>query len=482
MDFYPVSNLNELWNSVLKNLEENYDIITPTFNLWFRDLTLIKLTDDTAFIGVENNFKFNIVSSKFVDKIKSALLDIIGFEVGIIFISLETVNNDAEEVVESYLRNNVMPSGINSTVSPFVYNPEKPYVNPLNPEAEEEKQKTGFLYKNDFTFDNFVVGDTNKFAHAAALGMATDTGVPYNPLFIHGASGLGKTHLLYAIANEVLKKDPNKKVLYVRGEEFTNEMIEAISQHRSPIFREIFRNVDVLLMDDIQFIAGKTGVQEEFFNTFDTLYSENKKIVLASDRPPKDIQPLEERLKTRFEWGLLADVQPPNLELRLAILKNKAENTGINISYDVMLFLAENIKSNIRQIEGAVRKLYAFSIFQGLPIDMSLAKSCISDIIMGNEPINITIDKIFTSVSKKFNVSIEDIKGKKQTKDISRARHYLLYVIRRITDLPLEEIGKQVGQHHTTVIYGINKISEEVKINAALEREIDETIKEVRSL
>ena len=332
---------------------------------------------------------------------------------------------------------------------------------------------------SDYTFDNFIVGSSNKFAHAAAFAVATRPANDYNPLFIYGQSGLGKTHLLYAITNELKAKQPNTKIIYVKGEEFTNQLVESIKDQKMERFRAKYRSCDVLLIDDIQFIAGKNSTQEEFFHTFNALYEEHKQIILTSDRPPSDIKTLEYRLKTRFEWGLIADIQPPEFELRLAITRKKAEQAGIHIPDDVCVFLAENLRTNFRQVEGSIRKLRALSFLNGAQITMDMARSCIVELLGGAEPISVTVDKIFASIYKKYGISKEDIKGVRRTKEIAFARHVTAYLIRTITEMSLPNIGKLLGRDYSTIISSIEVIERKLRNDSMFNVEIDELIKEV---
>ena len=301
----------------------------------------------------------------------------------------------------------------------------------------------------------------------------------YNPRFIYGPSGLGKTHLMSAVVNEIRRKKKDLRVVYIKGDEFTNQLIESLSKQEMNKFRDRYRNCDILLIDDIQFIAGKNSTQEEFFHTFNALYEEHKQIILSSDRPPKDIQTLEERLKTRFEWGLIADIQPPDLELRVAIIKKKAEQISVELSDEVLSFLAENLRSNIRQIEGAVKKLSALSFLKGEKITMETAKSCLSELLGGAEPINVTVDKIFTAVFKKYGIKKEDIIGQKRNKDIANARHISIYLIRAITEMSLPNIGKIFNRDHSTVLTSYEKIEKRVFSDPVFNIEIMELSREI---
>ena len=351
--------------------------------------------------------------------------------------------------------------------------------------AEAEKPGMGAWgstlppYNFEYTFDNFIVGSSNKFAHAACTAVAANPAMNYNPLFIYGPSGLGKTHLLYAITNEIKRKKPAAKIIYIKGEDFTTQFIEALAAQMTNEFRNKYRSCDVLLIDDIQFIAGKTSTQEEFFHTFNALYEEHKQIILTSDRPPRDMKTLEDRLKTRFEWGLLADIQPPDLELRVAIIKKKAEQVGIIIPEDVLTYLAENLRSNIRQIEGAMKKLGALAFLSGQKITMEVARGCIADLLGGEEPVSVTVDKIFATVYKKYGISKEDLTGKSRSREIAQARHVTIYLIRKITEMSLPNIGKIFNRDHTTALASWETIEKKLKTDAMLTLDINEMTKEV---
>ena len=330
-----------------------------------------------------------------------------------------------------------------------------------------------------YTFSNFIVGNSNKFAHAACVAVAERPATDYNPLFIYGQSGLGKTHLLYAITNELIKKKPDINIIYTKSEDFTNYLVECLKDRAMDRFRQKFRSCDVLLIDDIQFIAGKDSTQEEFFHTFNALYEEHKQIILTSDRPPSDIKTLEYRLKTRFEWGLIADIQPPEFELRLAIIKKKSEQAGINIPDDVCEFLAENLRTNIRQIEGSIKKLRALSFLTGTDITMEMARGCVAELLGGAEPVSVTVDKIFAAVYKKYGIPKEDILGSRRTKEIAFARHVTSYLIRNITEMSLPNIGKLLGRDHSTIISSIDTIEKKLRTDKIFNIEIEQMIKEV---
>ena len=334
----------------------------------------------------------------------------------------------------------------------------------------------------ELTFDTFVVGPSNRFAHAACQAVATKPAILYNPLFIYGSSGLGKTHLLNAVAKEFKKNFPDRTVIYAKSEDFTNEIIAAIARGTTPAFREKYRKADLFLMDDIQFIAGKNSVQEEFFHTFNTLYEAKKQIVLTSDRPPRDIATLEDRLKTRFEWGLTADVQAPDFETRIAIISRKAESLQFDIPEAVCEFIANKLKSNIRQLEGAVKKLRAYHLLEGKPTNVATAQAAISDIINNSQPTPVTVDKIIEEVARTYGgITPEDIRSQKRNSNISKARQVSMYIVREITQMSMVEIGQTFGgRDHSTVIYAIHQVEKDLKKDSHTKAMVDDIIKNIR--
>lgn len=333
----------------------------------------------------------------------------------------------------------------------------------------------------EFTFDTYIVGSSNKFAHAASLAVAANPAGAYNPLFIYGNSGLGKTHLLYAISNDIKKNHPEMTILYIKGDDFTNEMIDAISKNSTAQFHQKYRKADVLLVDDIQFIAGKVSTQEEFFHTFNTLYEAKKQIVLTSDRPPKEIQTLEDRLRTRFEWGLIADIQPPDFETRIAIIKRKAELLDISLSDDVSEYIATRLKTNIRQLEGAVKKLKARYLLEGETPSIATAQAAISDILNNDQPPPLTVEKIIEEVARTFGVSGEDIRSAKRSANISNARQVAVYVVREITQMSMSSIGEEFGgRDHSTIVYAVQQVEKNMKKDSKAKAMVEDIIKNIR--
>ena len=349
--------------------------------------------------------------------------------------------------------------------------------------TQNKKPEAVPLTKDDYeyTFDTFIVGPSNKFAHAASMAVATKPAVLYNPLFIYGNSGLGKTHLLYAICNEIGKKYPDMNIIYIKGDEFTNELIDAIRRGTTAEFHQRYRKADIFLVDDIQFIAGKDSTQEEFFHTFNTLYEAKKQIVLTSDRPPKDIATLEERLLTRFEWGLTADVQPPDFETRIAIIKRKAELLEINLPDNVAEYIANRLKNNIRQLEGAVKKMKAYYLLAGETLNIATAQAAISDIINNNQPAPVTVEKIIDEVARTYGTTAEDIRSAKRSANISSARQTAIYVVREITQLPMTAIGEEFGgRDHSTVVYAIQQVEKNIARDPKIKDTVQDIIKNIR--
>jgi chromosomal replication initiator protein len=441
-----------------------------SFDLWFGDFNLTSLDENRAVFTTPTKLRKQILSTRYISIIKEALAAVIGFDVEIEIHSLDVDNAfrsapQTEDMERHFEAESIIASRRKEEKIEEILN------------ASNEKR----TLLDEYTFDNFIEGESNKFAKAVCYAVAND--ISYcNPLFLYGHSGLGKTHLLYAIMNHMKKRDPDIKIIYKKSETFINELIDAISNHSTSEFKEKYRSADVLMIDDIQFIAGKESTQEEFFHTFSALYEAEKLIILTSDRPPKEINPLMERLRTRFEWGLIADIQPPSFELRTAIIKKKSDDMGLTISQNLIDYIAERLNNNIRQIEGILKKLYAIHSFTGSEITKESIDNIISIVDPGNIPNDAMVEKILLHVSKKYGVSIEDIKSKKKTNSIANARHVSAYVIRKMTDLSLKEIGRVFGRDYSTVISSINKIELNIRTVKNYESEINMLIKEIRGV
>ncbi len=454
--------LNELWGGIREYYRQTLgDLIC---DVWFGGLEIKSFEGNTITMVTPSEIKINVIKSKYLPEIRQKFSENLGMDVQVELIfsgdtkGIESLRERFKRAAEAEAEADMAP-------------------------AEEKKVTLGSTmppFKFEYTFDNFIVGNSNKFAHAACTAVANRPATDYNPLFIHGPSGIGKTHLLYAITNEFKRKRPDIKVIYIKSEDFTNQMIDCMSHRTMSDFREKYRGCDVLMIDDIQFIAGKVSTQEEFFHTFNALHEDGKQIILTSDKPPREIKTLEDRLITRFEWGLIADIQPPDHELRMAIIKKKADQIGIEISDEVLEFLAENLRSNIRQIEGAVRKLSAISFVYGKVITMEVARDCIDELLGGAEPINVTVEKIFTAVYKKYGIKKEDVLGERRTKDIAQARHITIYLIHNITEMSFTGIGKMFNRDHTTVMASVNTVDKKRMASTSFAMELDELTKAVR--
>ncbi len=468
-----LDDISQVWHLVRESFRpELSDVIT---NLWLGGLEVVDFQGSTLTMKAESEVKIRVITSKYKADIERKFTEMMGFDISVRFVcdepspvppdepgilrwstpapADEAAAAEPDDLPSSEQDGAFRPGGIGSTLPPFNF---------------------------EYTFENFIVGSSNKFAHAACLAVADRPAQAYNPLFIYGPSGLGKTHLLYAITNELKKKIGNVRVIYIKGEDFTNQMIDSLSRQAMNEFRDKYRSCDVLLIDDIQFIAGKTSTQEEFFHTFNALHEAGKQIIMTSDRPPREIKTLEDRLKTRFEWGLIADIQPPDMELRTAIIKKKADQVSVSIPDDVLTFLAENLRSNIRQIEGAIKKLGAKSFLTGRQVTMELARSCISELLGGAEPVTVTVDKIFAAVYKKYSIKREDIVSGKRTKDIANARHITVYIIRSVTDMSLPNIGKIIARDHSTVMSSLETVESRMSQNPVFRAEMEEMVKEIR--
>ena len=428
------------------------------YNLWIKDLELVSFNGTTAVLSVNAELKKNLLETRYMDNLRGAFHDVTGVDV------------EVQIVVINPAARGAAAAPVQETASPAVsYQPQ--------PMMEINRQNGDYEY----TFETFIVGTSNKFAHAACLAVAQNPGKGYNPLFIYGGSGLGKTHLLYAIMSEIKKNRADTNVVYVKGEDFTNELISAIQNKNTTEFRDKYRPADVLLVDDIQFIAGKEQTQEEFFHTFETLHAAKKQIVLVSDRPPKEIKTLEERLRTRFEWGLLADIQPPDIETRIAIIKRKAELMSLDIPNDVAEYIANRIKSNIRQLEGVVKKINAYKTLAKQAPSIKVAENAIRDILSDNQPVPVTVERIISEVGRTYGVTAADIRSSKRSSQISNARQIAMYVIRDITQMSMASIGEEFGgRDHSTVVYAINQVTKNIAQDAKYKETIEDIIKNIR--
>ncbi|RZV40497.1 MAG: chromosomal replication initiator protein DnaA [Candidatus Acidulodesulfobacterium acidiphilum] len=449
------------------------EIGDSNFNIWFNPAD-ISLNDNTLIFSVPNKFFKDIINESYREIIVNIWKNLNNTE------DLNMIYNINEASENNFIvKNNTnIEDNININLSPVNLKNE---VKEKTTEKENKKSlKKEYLNINEkYTFENFVIGSGNQFAHAASVAVANLPGQTYNPMFIYSDVGLGKTHLLNAIANKIIK-EKNLNVYLVSSEKFTNEMITSIRDDKMVDFRNRYRNVDVLLIDDIQFIAGKERTQEEFFYTFNALYENQKQIVVSSDKIPKDIVSLEERIRSRFEWGLIADIQPPDFETRVAILKKKAILNNINFPDEVINLLANKINSNIRELEGAMIKISAYSSFTGRPIDIDLAIEATSNLLKENEKV-ITAENVIKSVCNYFNIKIADIKSNKKLKEFVEPRQIAMYLIRTYTELSFPEIGDKFGgKDHSSIIYAVNKVKKNLKNNEGLEKTLNNIIKIIK--
>ena len=436
-----MNNLEDVWSAVLTQLRQDETISGPAFDMWISCMEPQSIRGDEFVVMVRKTLQRDIIEQQYRKKIEPVIESVLGFPLKLKILCYDPAEEEA----------------------PAEYLTSQP--------VDEE-----------YTFDNFIVGSSNKFAHAAAQAVASKPAYQYNPLFIYGGSGLGKTHLLHAICNEMLKKSPNANIVYVTGETFTNELIESVRSSSMPSFRMKYRDADVLLIDDVQFIGGKESTQEEFFHTFDFLYQAHRQIVLTSDRPPKEISSLADRLRSRFESGLLADIQPPDLETRIVIITRKAEQLDLYISPEVCEYIASQLKTNIRQLEGVVNKMRASYLLTGETPSLSSAQNAIRVVRSDMQPTPITIEKIIEEVARTMNVSPEDIRSQKSTAPISRARQTAVYVIREITGLSTDAIGKEFGgRDHSTIVYSYNKAKKMMETDVSYKHMVEDITKNIRS-
>ncbi|SEN42448.1 chromosomal replication initiator protein [Mesobacillus persicus] len=441
-----MENIADLWNTALSKVEKK--ISKPSFDTWLKSTKAHSLQGDTLTITAPNEFARDWLEERYSQLISGIIYEITGENLTIKFIIPQ---NQSEEEISL----------------------------PVPPKKANKGEDHHDLHNNmlnpKYIFDTFVIGSGNRFAHAASLAVAEAPAKAYNPLFIYGGVGLGKTHLMHAIGHYVQEHNPSAKVVYLSSEKFTNEFINSIRDNKAVEFRNKYRKVDVLLIDDIQFLAGKESTQEEFFHTFNTLHEESKQIIISSDRPPKEIPTLEDRLRSRFEWGLITDITPPDLETRVAILKKKAKAEGLDIPNEVMLYIANQIDSNIRELEGALIRVVAFSSLINKDINADLAAEALKDIIPNSKPKVITILDIQRTVGQHYNVKLEDFKAKKRTKSVAFPRQIAMYLSRELTDFSLPKIGEEFGgRDHTTVIHAHEKISKLLSTDSALQKQLKE--------
>lgn len=446
------ADLKNLWAKTLDIIKS--ELSEVSFNTWIKSCEPISISNNTIKISVPNSFTQDILDKRYKVLVANSIKAICSKMYNIEFIIVSDTSISDTDDMKNHSSQRSKSIIVNDEMS-----------STLNPK---------------YTFDSFVIGNSNRFAHAASLAVAESPAKAYNPLFIYGGVGLGKTHLMHAIGHYILDGNPNARVVYVSSEKFTNELINAIKDDKNEEFRNKYRNVDVLLIDDIQFIAGKERTQEEFFHTFNALHDANKQIILSSDRPPKEIPTLEDRLRSRFEWGLIADIQVPDFETRMAILKKKADVENLNVANEVMGYIATKIKSNIRELEGALIRIIAYSSLTNREVTVDLATEALKDIISKKQGKHITIDSIQDIVASYFNLRIEDLKSQRRTRNVAYPRQIAMYLSRKLTDMSLPKIGEEFGgRDHTTVIHAYEKISGNLKTDDSLQHTINDLTKKL---
>ncbi|MBY6271528.1 MAG: chromosomal replication initiator protein DnaA [Caldibacillus debilis] len=439
-----MESIDDLWGKTLAVIEKK--ISKPSFETWLKSTKALSLQGKTLIVEAPNEFARDWLEGNYSQILAKIIHELTGAEMELKFVIPDAHTEDQETASTAINRKKAQQT--------------ENYQTMLNPK---------------YTFDTFVIGSGNRFAHAASLAVAEAPAKAYNPLFIYGGVGLGKTHLMHAIGHYILEHNPSAKVVYISSEKFTNEFINAIRDNRADDFRNKYRNVDILLIDDIQFLAGKESTQEEFFHTFNTLHEESKQIVISSDRPPKEIPTLEDRLRSRFEWGLITDITPPDLETRIAILRKKAKAEGLDIPNEVMIYIANQIDSNIRELEGALIRVVAYSSLENKDITAELAAEALKDIIPASKPNVLTIQDIQKAVGEYFGLKLEDFKAKKRTKSVAFPRQIAMYLARELTDFSLPKIGEEFGgRDHTTVIHAHEKISKLIQEDPLFLKQLEE--------
>lgn len=434
--------MGDVWKEVLSICKTK--VSETMYNLWIEPLELVKFENDTFIFLIATEFKKSIIMDKFSNVIKESFEEVMGFSVEI----------------------DILVSGNKPTIQ--------------NKQDGEEKKPHQNIAR-EFTFDNFIVGKSNNFAYSVSLGVASNPGTLHNPLLIYGRSGLGKTHLLLAIENELRRNNPDMVIIYITGEDLMNELIKGLKVKNPVPFRNKYRNADALLVDDIQFIQKSDSFQEEFFHTFDTLYRAGKQIVLTSDVPPREMLILDDRLRSRFEQGVLADVQPPDFDTRKAIIINKSEQLQLRLSNESIDYIAQNVKNNIRQIEGTVNKVSAYVKAYGSEITDEQIKEIVKDVTTDSKPLAVRIDNLIIYIAKSFGVSSADIKSDKRQADINLARQISMYAIKEVTNLTLQDIGKIFGKNHSTVLHSINQAKDKTEENPQLKNIFTEAVDEFRN-
>ncbi len=433
-----INSLNDIWEAISEMLLLKMNQIS--YNVWFKDLHLKEIREGQMVFSIYSGYKKKIIEANYLPLFKGIIQEIMGIDMDVLIVA----EDENGQVVQN------------------------------------ETAATDTSFEDSLTFDNFIVGSCNRFAHAAAMAVADNQHIIYNPLVIYGQSGVGKTHLMLAIRNEIKKKYPEKRIEYIRCEAFINEFISAVHNGRAEEFRNNYRNLDVILIDDIQFIAGKEQTQEEFFNTFNSLHQSNKQIVVTMDRPPKEIKTLDDRIKSRLESGLFCDITPPEYETRVGIIKKKAESLKITIEESLVHYIAEHIKVNTRQLEGVVKKIQAH-IQMNIAPTLSIVQGIVKDVVSDLVPEPIKIEKIIEEVARTYDVTENEILSRHKTANVAKARQIAMYIARETTELPYKAIGEAFGRDHTTALFSVNKIEELIKVSSYDKEVIEDIIKNLKN-
>ena len=488
--------LQAIWEQILNKLE--LSLAKVICDNWLKPIIPISLEDSTLTLGTQVDLMKEIIEGRYIPFITDAALEVTGKKLDIVIVSLESSAKEFEPKSIPQMKEEITPAkneevtiSKNKKTSPSAAAQTTlldSTAQVIIPQDQLEIQGSptfdeSLTLNPKYVFENFVTGNSNRFAHAAALAVAESPAKVYNPFFMYGGVGLGKTHLMHAIGNRILKTQPNLRVLYISSEKFTNELINSIMASNPESFRRKYRNIDVLLVDDIQFLSNKERTQEEFFHTFNTLHDANKQIIISSDRPPREIQTLEDRLRSRFEWGLITDIQAPDLETRIAILRKKAQIENLNVPNDVIVYIASRIDNNIRELEGALTRVVAYASLMNQPINNELATEALKDIFSTTKTKEITLELIQEIVASYFKIKLDDLFAKKRTRNLAFPRQIAMYLCRELTDTSLPRIGEMFGgRDHTTVIHAHDKIARERNEDMKLNNTIKDLIKRIESM
>jgi len=485
LPMYTPSDFDSVWSAIRQELADSEAISDSALAFWFRDIRVVYADEESVVFSIDKDLKRSSILNNYAEPLANAVAAVTGCQSFEIIVEKRSDSIFDDDTISPLKRSQIIRERQDKAADELRrerLEEQKPIPDQTAREKNESAGRERRLtYNSEYTFDNFIVGESNRFAHSAAKAVANNPASTYNPLLFYGPPGLGKTHLMYAITNKLFERSPDLNAIYINGEDFTNQLIEAIGRQKNVEFREKYRKADVLLIDDIQFIAGKESTQEEFFHTFNALYQDHKQIILTSDRPPKDMVTLEARIRTRLEQGLMADIQEPDYELRLAILKKKAESMGLSIDDEILSYIAEKLQSNIRQLEGIVRRISATHLLDGADITMDLVRQLVPMFQQETESTDVTVEKILTAVQKRHDVSREDILGMSRVRPIATARNIAMYLIRQVLGLSNKSIGDIFGNRdHSTVVSNLRAAETLIKNDPLMEAEVRDIRREIR--